>query len=71
MKVQELRDLAKDELVLKELEMEKQLMGLRFKLGTKQVDNPMKIRQTRRDIARIRTILRERELGIERRGKNA
>ncbi|HAA64844.1 MAG TPA: 50S ribosomal protein L29, partial [Thermoanaerobacter sp.] len=41
-----------------------ELFNLRFQLATGQLDNPMRIRDVRKTIARIKTILRERELGI-------
>ena len=60
MKAGKLRDMTDDELNKKEEELEKQLLNLRFQLGTKQIENPMRIREVRRDIARVRTIQRER-----------
>ncbi len=55
-----LRDLTDEELRQKEEDLGKQLLGLRFQLGTKQIENPMRIRDVRREIARVKTILRER-----------
>jgi large subunit ribosomal protein L29 len=64
-KVRELRDLG-DEDLLERLESSKEeLFNLRFQLATGQLDNPMRIKQVRRDVARILTILRERDLEIE------
>jgi large subunit ribosomal protein L29 len=58
----ELRDLPDDELLAR-LESEKEeLFNLRFQLATGQLDNPMRIKAVRHDIARIRTVLTEREL---------
>jgi large subunit ribosomal protein L29 len=45
-------------------ELKEELFNLRFQLATGQLDNPMRIREVRKDIARAKTILRERELGI-------
>jgi large subunit ribosomal protein L29 len=60
-RVAELRDLTDDEL-LERLESNKEeLFNLRFQLATGQLDNPMRITQVRRDVARILTILRERQ----------
>jgi large subunit ribosomal protein L29 len=63
--VQELRDLGDDELLAR-LEADKEeLFNLRFQLATGQLDNPMRIRDVRHEVARIFTILRERELEAE------
>jgi large subunit ribosomal protein L29 len=55
-----------DELRKRIIEEENNLVDLRFALATKQLTNTAKIKLTRRDIARMKTVLRERELGIER-----
>jgi large subunit ribosomal protein L29 len=60
MKPQELRDLTDEELVTKERELREELFNLRFQLATGQVENPMRIRMVRRDIARAKTAARER-----------
>jgi large subunit ribosomal protein L29 len=66
MKAKDFRDMTNDE-VLKEIDDYKtELFNLRFQLATKQLDNPMRIREVRKSIARGKTILRERELKIER-----
>ena len=61
---QELRGLANDELVsrLKELKME--LFNLRFQAATSQLEGHGRLREVRKEIARLYTIMRERELGI-------
>jgi len=64
LKVDEIRALASDELP-KQLEAaHKELLDLRFRLATKQLVNHRQIRATKRKIARLRTIMRERELTI-------
>jgi large subunit ribosomal protein L29 len=64
--VQELRDLGDEEL-LQRLEADKEeLFNLRFQLATGQLDNPMRIKAVRHEVARILTIFRERELEAER-----
>ena len=64
-KVRELRDLGDVEL-LERLESDKEeLFNLRFQLATGQLDNPMRIKQVRHEVARILTILRERDLEEE------
>ena len=63
--VQELRDLGDEELV-ERLESDKEeLFNLRFQLATGQIDNPMRIKDVRHEIARILTIVREREIEVE------
>jgi len=61
MKIQELRDLTADELRTKETELRDQVFKLRFQKSLGQLENPLKIRNIKREIARIRTILKERE----------
>ncbi len=65
MKASELRDLTTEELVRKVDDLKEELFNLRFQLATGQLDNPMRIKHVRRDIARARTVLRERELKQE------
>jgi large subunit ribosomal protein L29 len=43
-----------------------ELFKLRFQMATGQLDNPMKLQEVRRRIARVKTVIRERELGIQR-----
>jgi large subunit ribosomal protein L29 len=61
-KVKELRDLDDDELSTKLAEAKEELFNLRFQLVTGQLDNPMRIGQVRKNIARLLTIIREREI---------
>lgn len=63
-KAKELRELSDAELHKKLAESKEELFRLRFQLATGQLDNPMKIREVRRRIARLQTVLTERELGI-------
>ncbi len=62
MKPSKLRELTDEELAQRERDLVEQLFRPRFQHATGQLDNPMSIRNVRRDIARIKTILREREL---------
>ena len=62
MKANELRKLTVDELRKKVDEMKMKLLRLRFKQKVAGLDNPMEIRNLRRDIARALTIIREKEL---------
>jgi len=66
MKASDLRNYTDDELRNLLEEKKKQLMELRFQLAMGQLRNTSLIKMTKRDIARIKTILRERELGIRR-----
>ncbi|MBA8827016.1 large subunit ribosomal protein L29 [Saccharopolyspora lacisalsi] len=60
----ELRELGDEELVLKLRESKEELFNLRFQMATGQLENNRRLRVVRRDIARIYTIMRERELGL-------
>jgi large subunit ribosomal protein L29 len=60
----EYRGLADDELVSKLAEAKEELFNLRFQAATGQLENHGRLRAVRKDIARIYTVLRERELGI-------
>ncbi|MFO7253301.1 MAG: 50S ribosomal protein L29 [Actinomycetes bacterium] len=61
---EELRPLEHDELVQKLKEAKEELFNLRFQSATGQLENTARLRQVRREIARIYTVMRERELGI-------
>jgi large subunit ribosomal protein L29 len=63
--VSELRDLGDEDLIERLDSSKEELFNLRFQLATGQLDNPMRIKQLRHEVARILTILRERELGRE------
>lgn len=62
MKAKEIREMSTQELHKKLQELKEELFNLRFQMATGQLDNPMRIRHVRKSIARIKTILREREL---------
>ncbi len=62
MKASKLRDLSKEDLTQEESELREQLFKLRFQAATGQVESAGRMRGVRRDIARILTILREREV---------
>jgi large subunit ribosomal protein L29 len=63
MKPQEIRELGRDELRGKEKELQEQLFRLRFQKSLGQLDNALKLREVRRDIARVKTVLREKQAG--------
>ena len=62
----EIRDLNDDELVTRLAESKEELFNLRVQVATGQLDNNRRLHHVRRDIARIYTVMRERELGIVR-----
>ncbi len=64
MKASEIRSLNTEELLKKLEEAHEELFNLRFRLATKQLGNHREIPRVKKRIARIKTILRERELGI-------
>ncbi|HAU31840.1 MAG: 50S ribosomal protein L29 [Desulfotomaculum sp. 46_296] len=64
MKIKDLQDLTDEELVKKLGESKDELFKLRFQLITNQLDNPSRIKEVRRKIAHLKTVIRERELGI-------
>ena len=60
MKPAEIRELSSDELETKLQELTEERFRLRFRSATESIENPMRFRAIRRDIARIKTVLRER-----------
>ncbi|MDR5659544.1 50S ribosomal protein L29 [Serpentinicella sp. ANB-PHB4] len=65
MKANILRDMSDVELTQKLSDLKGELFNLRFQLATGQLENPLRIRNVRRDIARVKTLIRERELKQE------
>ncbi|MBD3381778.1 MAG: 50S ribosomal protein L29 [candidate division Zixibacteria bacterium] len=64
MKSEMLRDLAREEIEQRLLDAEEELFNLRLKKRVQKLDNPLRLRVLRRDIARMKTILHEHEEGI-------
>ena len=62
MKANELRKLSTEELAAKEKELKEELFNLRFQLATGQLTNTQRIRECKKDVARVKTLLCEREL---------
>ena len=62
MKANEIREKTNEELAKELDELKRELFKLRFQHATNQLENPMKLRQIKRDIAVIKTIIREREI---------
>ncbi len=60
----ELRGLGDDELQTRLRESKEELFNLRFQVATGQLDNNRRLQQVRREIARVYTVMRERELGL-------
>lgn len=60
----EMRELGAEELVARLRESKEELFNLRFQMATGQMDNNRRLRTVRHDIARIYTVMRERELGL-------
>lgn len=64
LKVKDLRSKTNGELLQEIGSLKDELFNLRFQLATGQCENPMRVREVRKQIARAKTIIRERELGI-------
>ena len=62
MKNNKLKDMSSPELEKELSELKSELFKLRFSLATNGLDNPLKVKEVRKDIARVKTILRQREL---------
>ncbi|MBW2036055.1 MAG: 50S ribosomal protein L29 [Deltaproteobacteria bacterium] len=61
MKASEIRDLSLEEIRKKLEELNQEQFNLRFQHATDQLENPMRLRQVRKEIARMKTVLRERQ----------
>ena len=66
LKTREIREMTMAEISAKLVDLEEELFNLRFRNAMKQLDDALRIRIVKRDLARIRTVLREHELGINR-----
>ena len=64
MRIETYRDLTQDELLQKREEMRREIFNLQIKRGVRELENPLKLRVLRRDIAKIETILSEDRTGI-------
>ena len=62
MKINKIKEMSSPELEKELAELKSELFKLRFSLATNGLDNPMKIKEVKKDIARVKTILRQREL---------
>ena len=66
MKAKEFRELTVEELKQRDKDLAGEFFNLKFQLATNQLSNTMKLRQVKQDIARVKTILREKDLGKQR-----
>ena len=69
MEAKDIRELSREELLKKEKDLKAELFNLRFRLATGQLDNPMLIGRAKKDMARVKTIIREREIKAEKQAK--
>lgn len=65
MKINKINEMSSPELEKEIGELKQELFKLRFKLATNGLDNPMRIKEVKKDIARIKTVLRQRELEVK------
>ncbi len=63
MKITEIRALSDEQLQSKLAELKKDFFNLRFQHATNQLDNPQKLKAVKHDIARVMTVIRQREIG--------
>ena len=65
MKASEIREMTAEELNQKLTDLKAELFNLRFQLAINQLDNPMRISAVKKDIARVKTVIRENELSAD------
>ena len=68
MRAEEIRELTPDEIKTRVAELEEERFRLRFRSATEQLENPLRLRTIRKDIARLKTVLTERERGEKKNG---
>jgi large subunit ribosomal protein L29 len=66
MQADEIRGLSETDLAQRLAELERERFNLRFKSGTQPLEDPLRLRHLRKDIARVRTVQQERALGVDR-----
>lgn len=71
LKIQSLREMTRDEIVQKQGDLLDEQFNLRMRKSLKALDNPLRIRFVRRELARIRTVLAEDEMGIRKLAESA
>lgn len=62
MKLDKIRNMSQTELAAEELKLKKELFNLRFQHVTGQLENPVKMRELKREIARVKTVIKEKDL---------
>lgn len=67
-KTKEIRDLTTEELNGKLSELKRELFNLRFQAATRQIENPARIGEVKKSIARVKTVIREREIITQKTG---
>jgi large subunit ribosomal protein L29 len=65
MEAKELREMSADDLTQKRASLREEIGHLKLQRATSRLENPMKLRETKRDLARVETILRERSQGTK------
>ena len=65
MEAKELRELSSGDLESKRRELKEEIFHLKLRRATSQLENPMKLRQTKRDLARVETVLTEKVKGLK------
>ncbi len=68
MMAEDIRELSADEIKAKVADLEEERFRLRFRSATEQLENPLRLRTIRKDIARLKTVLTERERGDKKNG---
>jgi large subunit ribosomal protein L29 len=68
MRAEEIRELSADDIKAKVADLEEERFRLRFRSATEQLENPLRLRTIRKDIARLKTVLTERERGDKKNG---
>ena len=61
MKAKEIRELSVEELTQRELDLSEELFNLKFQLASSQLENKMRVKQVKKDLARVKTIIREKQ----------
>ncbi len=61
MEAKKFREMSEDELAQKRRDLKEEIFHLQLKRATSRLENPMKLRETKRDLARVETVIRERE----------
>jgi len=69
MRAEEIRELTVDDIKARVAELEEERFRLRFRSATEPLDNPLRLRTIRKDIARLKTVLNERQRGTQAAGK--